>query len=104
MHNLGIGPAWNSPAKKHLNMQRMSNPLSILYYPSRRPAIAYPWMWGGGQINSDPASVVGRADYAANGGDSYTSPSTGPCWTSVFPDNTDSGPASPAKSRILRGR
>jgi prepilin-type N-terminal cleavage/methylation domain-containing protein len=39
------------------------------YCPSRRPAIAYPYLHGAGFINADRPQAVGRSDYAANMGD-----------------------------------
>ncbi len=39
------------------------------YCPSRRAAIAYPYLHGGGFRNSDRPEVVGRSCYAANMGD-----------------------------------
>ncbi len=73
MHDLGAGQEpWNNPQKLNANLQRISTPLSCFYCPTRRSVKAYPW-------NSHPAIanvgngglpvVVGRADYAANGGD-----------------------------------
>ena len=73
MHDLGDGQEpWNNPQKLNANLQRISTPLSCFYCPTRRSVKAYPW-------NPHPAIanvgngglpvVVGRADYAANGGD-----------------------------------
>ena len=78
LHEMGAGlGAWNSSAKKAAHAQRMSVPLGILYCPTRRRAIAYPFVpssgtGGQGFFNANTPSTVGRTDYAANGGDSYT--------------------------------
>jgi type II secretory pathway pseudopilin PulG len=79
MHDMGAGRAWNDPIKMAANLQRMSVVLPTLYCPTRRKAIAYPWTCGVGGapvINAGTPTVVGRSDYAVNGGDAYTDPGT----------------------------
>ena len=80
LHDMGMGlGAWNSSAKKAAHTQQMSVPLGILHCPTRRRVIAYPFVpssgtGGQGFFNANTPSTVGRTDYAANGGDSYTDP------------------------------
>ncbi|MBU4271657.1 MAG: DUF1559 domain-containing protein [Planctomycetes bacterium] len=98
LHEMGMGlGAWNSSAKKAAHTQRMSVPLGILHCPTRRRAIAYPFVLsngtgGLGYFNADVPLVVARTDYAANGGDSYTDPG----WpiSALWQPNSASGPNS----------
>ena len=94
LHDLGAGiQPWNNAAKKSANAQRMATPLSTLYCPSRRAAIAYPW------TDWDPANatgkatwpIAGRSDYAGNGGDFYNTPDypKTAAWSSIY---TEGGP------------
>ncbi len=105
LHDLGIGLPWNDANKESANLQRLATPLGIYTCPTRRPTAA--WHWGGTSIveavvNAGVPTVAVRSDYAANGGDYYTSPSTGvssgltPVWSSA-PINDDAGPASPSE-------
>jgi prepilin-type N-terminal cleavage/methylation domain-containing protein/prepilin-type processing-associated H-X9-DG protein len=99
LHDLGMGQgAWNSTAKLAANFRRMSVPIESFYCPTRRVAKVYSYDGGGGgaiNITSRP-SVVARSDYAANGGDTYTSPSTGgPGWGESY-CNSEGGPKSQA--------
>ena len=80
MHGMGAGISpWNHADKKLAHLQRMATPLSTLYCPSRRPAVAYPWKItaGGGAaagrpvVNAGTPTAVGRSDYAGNGGHAY---------------------------------
>ena len=48
---------------------RVENALSVFHCPSRRPAIAYPYVHGTNFANVDRPSVIGRSDYAGNAGD-----------------------------------
>jgi type II secretory pathway pseudopilin PulG len=77
LHDMGAGLP--TAQKNAAHLQRMSVPLSVLYCPTRRAAIAYPWNVAGGWagagapvVNAGMPTVVGRSDYAANGGDVYT--------------------------------
>jgi hypothetical protein len=101
MHDMGAGLPQTQ--KYAANLQRMSIPLSVLYCPTRRQAIAYPWDPGSGAggapvINAGMPTVVGRTDYAANGGDVYviasvpgSNPYT-PAWS--YSVNDEGGPIS----------
>ena len=85
LHDLGAGLPTAQKYAAHL--QRMSTPLGILYCPSRRKAMAYPWATGGsypagGQTNCGATpTVVGRNDYACNVGTNYT-------FEGYYPTNT----------------
>ena len=76
MHDMGAGHLWNDPAKLAANLERLSVALPVLYCPTRRKAIAYPWSqgWHPANVPTTPV-VVTRSDYAGNGGDTYTDPS-----------------------------
>ena len=104
MHDMGAGlsgPADQpSSAKCKTHLQRAAIPLAVLYCPTRRRVAAYPWAFSYyGLVNAGTPSAVGRSDYAGNGGDVVTVPSTGvyygqqPTWSSA-PVNADAGPAS----------
>ncbi len=94
------GPPWNDPSKMAANLQRIATPLSGFYCPTRRRPLAYPWEVGITALplfNGGSVTLAGRNDYAANGGDYYTSPSMGPTgpaplWQSS--SNLDGGPVS----------
>ena len=80
LHDMGAGLGeWNSPAKKDAHLQRMGIPLSVLYCPTRRQPMAYPWKNGGWQYNvTQPPKVAARNDYAGNSGDAYPEFGFGP--------------------------
>ena len=95
MHDLGAGHPWNDPNKLAANLQRLSLPLPMLYCPTRRKVIAYPWAqgWHPANVPTTP-TVVGRSDYGGNGGDTYTDPSTD--WNNpwaTYPVNDAAGPS-----------
>ena len=77
LHDMGAGLP--DPQKFAAHTERFKVPLSLLYCPSRRRAVAYPCGWSGAAgsysapTNANSPGVVGRSDYAANGGDNYTS-------------------------------
>ena len=58
LHDLGLGISpWNDPAKMNANAQRMQTPLDVFYCPSRRPAVAYPYVdWSPANAN-EPGSA-----------------------------------------------
>lgn len=84
VHNMGAGLP--ETEKNALHIQRMGVPLSILYCPTRRAAVTYPYIAliataGEGLFNADGSpETVGRSDYAANLGVGLVSwnPGTGP--------------------------
>ncbi len=102
LHDAGTGLPWNDPNKKAANLQRLATPLAGLNCPSRRQPGVWPWETGITQspvVNGGTATLAARNDYAGNGGDYYTDPSTGvqsglsPVW-SAAPSNNATGPAS----------
>ena len=100
LHDMGAGlqsPEGLGSPKCNAHLVRMSVPLSVLHCPTRRQAIAYPWdptSGGDGRpvINAGMPSTAARTDYAANGGDAFTSPGlpTPPVWQA--PPEQNAGP------------
>jgi len=97
LHDSGMGlDSTTTPTKSAALLQEMLNPLNVLYCPTRRPPLVYPWKADGwGMANTDKPTVAAREDYASNGGDVYTSPGSpvGPVWASSY-ENIEGGPAS----------
>ena len=94
LHDLDMGlNTSTTPTKNAAHLQQTVVPLNVLYCPTRRPAIAYPWRSDGwGFANADMPTVAAREDYASNGGDTYTDPSTGgPAWGTSY-ENDAGGP------------
>ncbi len=73
-HDLGMGLPVRQ--KDAANLQRLSLPwpAGIWLCPARRLAIARPWTNSWPVVNAGLPKLVDRTDYAANGGDAYTSP------------------------------
>jgi prepilin-type N-terminal cleavage/methylation domain-containing protein/prepilin-type processing-associated H-X9-DG protein len=95
LYRLGSGSA--GPQKAAAAGRRMEQAVAATYCPSRRSADLYPCLPGVGTwVNADYAERVARSDYAANGGDLYTS--TGepvqPSWSASARGAGDNGPAS----------
>ena len=95
LYRLGAG----APAaqKATAASSRIGTPVAAMYCPSRRSAELYPCLPGVGTwVNADYAERVARSDYAANGGETYTS--TGeplpPTWSANANGRPDEGPAS----------
>ncbi|MBU4397903.1 MAG: DUF1559 domain-containing protein, partial [Planctomycetes bacterium] len=94
LHDLGAGlPPWGQfgTTKGFLHMQRLSTPVGMLYCPTRRRPVAYPWTGAHGAkiTNANTPTVVGRSDYAANAGDNYTDPSIPPpSWPNAYGPRT----------------
>jgi len=55
-----------------LGSVRAQSPVVLFHCPSRRDAIAYPYVHGSPYYNIDKPSVIGRSDYAASSGDGNT--------------------------------
>ena len=55
----GRGTLWNDPNKLAANLERLSVPLPVLYCPTRRKAIAYPWSqgWHPANVPTTPPSL-----------------------------------------------
>jgi prepilin-type N-terminal cleavage/methylation domain-containing protein len=109
LHDMGIGLPAGSSAKYAAHLQRVAIPISAIYCPTRRRAIAYPWMMGWQLVNAGKPPITMRNDYAANCGDGYISPGTAdlpsnaPHWQTASP-NTEAGPASVAEVEDSAGR
>jgi prepilin-type N-terminal cleavage/methylation domain-containing protein len=60
----------DAAAKRNAQAQRLGTSLAGYYCPSRRPALAYPWMVGAFNNASKPrtGALLARTDYAANAG------------------------------------
>jgi prepilin-type N-terminal cleavage/methylation domain-containing protein len=87
LHDMGAGLSGTDKNTAH--GQRSAVPLGILYCPTRRVATTYARFVYHGTPNTTAVAAVARNDYAANGGDCFTSPA----WTSSS-SITSSGPAS----------
>jgi prepilin-type N-terminal cleavage/methylation domain-containing protein len=100
LHDMGISlPPWGQPgtAKGDEHLLRSQTPLSILYCPTRRPAIVYPWTtyYSTTFVNasSPVGKVVVRSDYAGNSGAMYIRQGSAPGTWSSAPPNSDAGPS-----------
>jgi prepilin-type N-terminal cleavage/methylation domain-containing protein/prepilin-type processing-associated H-X9-DG protein len=102
LHDMGAGlGGWNSTARMAANLQRLTTPLAVLYCPTRRKALAYPWVQTDPVVNAGLPPIVARSDYAADSGDNYTrmdygSGSSG--WTAAPPGGM-SGPTTLASGQ-----
>ena len=78
LHDLGAGES--DTRKRTAHARRAETPLSFFNCPSRRAAVAYPFLTyneggtGGPLINATEPDSVARTDYGANGGQTYTDP------------------------------
>ncbi len=95
LHDMGAG--LSASEKRVAHSRRMTVPLSVLYCPTRRKPLAYPWdpnwrSWSPGNWNIP--SIAVRTDYAANGGFGYTSPSypEAPVWSWSGMPHGEAGP------------
>jgi hypothetical protein len=80
----------------------METPISIINCPSRRPAIAYPYSadrpgWSYRLLNAALPTLVGRLDYAINGGD-FLGPQIA-AWPPNTPENVVVTPF-PCRNRL----
>jgi prepilin-type N-terminal cleavage/methylation domain-containing protein len=107
-HDLGIGlsyPSTNgvaavnltSPAKMAANTTRATKPLAVFNCPTRRRLAAYPYTTvyaANSNVANDQAVpvMVGKTDYAANGGDVYSGPGAMGIWDNGDCYNSDCGP------------
>ena len=98
-HDFGCGLA--TPQKNAANLQRLAVLHLVLNCPTRRHWLADPWINSWPVVNAGLPTMVGRTDYAANGGDAYTSPGAPlpPRWLSAPPDD-ELGPASLAEGGV----
>jgi len=118
LHQMGAGlpspEGTPGTPKGNAHLQRLAVPLSVLYCPTRRRALAYPWWptaaWDPsispyGVVNAGLPTVVGRSDYASNGGDeiTYSSMLTPPLWRTA-PPHPGAGPAGIAEIEAPPGQ
>jgi prepilin-type processing-associated H-X9-DG protein len=106
LHELGAGMPTASPQKCTAALQRMQTPLAVFYCPTRRRVIVYPWTsFGCVNAGNITPTVVGKTDYAINGGDEYIDESTygtttvAPPWTSPPPGYLGAGPSTLAQGQ-----
>jgi len=97
MHDMGAGlPPWGQPgtAKGLAHIQRASIPLTVLYCPTRRPALVYPWTtyYSTSFINANTPTLVMRSDYAGNSGTVYVRSGSAPNTWTTAPPGPDAGP------------
>jgi prepilin-type N-terminal cleavage/methylation domain-containing protein len=77
LHDLGKGTTNNPDTdtkKKDRSRKRVETPISAYHCPSRRPAITYPFGGWNSSPNISIPLVIGKSDYAANGGNLPESP------------------------------
>ena len=88
-------------AKNAAHLKRLETPIAVFHCPQRRPPLAYPWINSWSVANAGLPKVAARCDYAANGGDVYTSPGApmSPKWKSA-PPGDESGPATLADGGV----
>jgi prepilin-type N-terminal cleavage/methylation domain-containing protein/prepilin-type processing-associated H-X9-DG protein len=101
LHDMGAGLAI---AKKNAaHMRRLVTPLSTLYCPTRRRALAYTWAQYYCVANAawSVAPTAARNDYAVNGGDTFTAPGSPVAaqWTPLY-EEVYSGPATLADGGV----
>jgi prepilin-type N-terminal cleavage/methylation domain-containing protein/prepilin-type processing-associated H-X9-DG protein len=99
LHDMGAGMA--TTPKNAANLKRMTIPMTAIYCPSRRQAIAYPC--GSSFYNAGTPLTVTRSDYAANGGDTYTDPSTGG-WSAAGPPSLAVGGATGTPAQVAAAK
>ncbi|MBN2578740.1 MAG: DUF1559 domain-containing protein [Pirellulales bacterium] len=74
LFNFGRGSAGNPDSdavKRNRIRMRIETPVPLYYCPTRRAPVAYPFRpdsWGGFRNASPQPKVIGRTDYAGNGG------------------------------------
>ncbi len=100
LYSMGEGLAPNQKNAAHL--LRLGSPWWCYCCPTRRPPTADPWINSWSIVNAGLPTTVGRSDYAANGGDIYTSPGAPlpALWTSA-PPGDEAGPASLAEGGVM---
>jgi prepilin-type processing-associated H-X9-DG protein len=85
-----------SPRSANLaeNKKRVETPVGTYHCPTRRRAVAYPYIHGSPHVNVKPrANVVGRSDYAASSGTGTTA--VNPRFPRGYPETLAGGDAAP---------
>jgi prepilin-type N-terminal cleavage/methylation domain-containing protein len=98
----GMGEGLAPGPKNAAHLQRLGTGwISFYYCPTRRKSCTYPWINSWSIVNAGLPKMVDRNDYAANGGDVYTSPgaTSPPLWTSALPGD-QAGPVSLAEGGV----
>jgi len=110
LHDLGAGE--NDTRKRAANRRQAETPLSFFNCPTRRPALAYPYLTyneggtGGPPLNFDEPDSVARTDYGANGGQTYTDPATVGWWVAgptTIPDGATLASKAAIINRVANG-
>jgi prepilin-type processing-associated H-X9-DG protein len=98
-HEMGMSLA--PAAKNAAHLQRLAAPMSVLSCPTRRSPTTFRWANSWSIINAGSPTSVGRSDYAANGGNFYTSSGAPlpPLWKTA-PPGDEAGPASLAEGGV----
>jgi prepilin-type N-terminal cleavage/methylation domain-containing protein len=96
LHELGAGQP--AAAKRQAFGQRLESAPAVLYCPSRRPPVAYPWRQSWSMANAQMPAAVGRSDYAANGGSTYNQVGEPfpPPWSGHAAGDVNGGPSTTA--------
>jgi prepilin-type N-terminal cleavage/methylation domain-containing protein/prepilin-type processing-associated H-X9-DG protein len=109
LHDMGAGLAGpadqrGSP-KCNAQLLQIAVPLGILYCPTRRPAIVYPYNYPQyGLANAGTPTLCARTDYASNGGDAKAEAGEDfPAGWQNFPPNPDCGPLNIAQIEDSQG-
>jgi len=92
LHDLQLGKSTStSPTRTAAAAQMIGTPLNALSCPTRRPAVVhYSWQSTSPPKFTDAVTNVAKSDYAANGGDCFTDPSTGnSIWSCDGPTSLD---------------
>jgi prepilin-type N-terminal cleavage/methylation domain-containing protein len=77
LHNMGMGLV--NQQKRDAMGQATSTPLAAFNCPTRRQAVAYPYVHPNPYFNMTKPTMIGRSDYAANAGDNFPgTPQPGP--------------------------
>ncbi len=77
LHDLGKGLSQSE--KRRLGREVTSTPIALYHCPSRRKAVAYPYVHPHPYTNIEKPDVIGRTDYAINGGDFHPSVGNSEC-------------------------
>ena len=101
LYDLGAG--MSQAQKRVAHKRRVMTPIATFSCPSRRPAVTYPYSIGWNLINCSPAPNVARSDYAANGGHTYTDPTTnGTGWGPGGPSSIAGGESGAARANFAK--
>jgi len=77
LHDMGKG--LSVAEKRRLGREVTSTPIALYHCPSRRKAIPYPYVHPHPYVNIEKPDVIGRTDYAINGGDFHPQKGNNEC-------------------------